>query len=143
MYYLKSEQSFDAAHFLMNYCGKCRNLHGHRWRVIIEIQSLTLNADGPLEGMIVDFSSLKADLIDEVDYFDHALVIERNSLKDSTLTALKDEDFRIVEVDFRPTAERFSKYFYDKMTLRGYQVKRVTVYETPNNFAAYENRSHD
>ena len=143
MYYLKSEHSFDAAHFLMNYNSKCRNLHGHRWRVIIEIQSLNLNTDEPLEGMVVDFSALKADLKEEVDYFDHALVIERNSLKASTLAALEDEDFRIIEVDFRPTAERFSKYFYDKMTLRGYQVKRATVYETPNNFAAYEDRSHD
>ena len=38
MYYLKTEQSFDAAHFLKGYAGKCHNLHGHRWRVIVEIQ---------------------------------------------------------------------------------------------------------
>ena len=37
MYYLKTESSFDSAHFLKGYDGKCRNLHGHRWRVVVEI----------------------------------------------------------------------------------------------------------
>lgn len=37
MYYLKTENSFDSAHFLKGYDGKCRNLHGHRWRVVVEI----------------------------------------------------------------------------------------------------------
>ena len=30
MYYITSEASFDGAHFLRNYSGKCRNLHGNR-----------------------------------------------------------------------------------------------------------------
>ena len=37
MYYLKTEAAFDSAHFLKDYQGKCKNLHGHRWRVIISI----------------------------------------------------------------------------------------------------------
>ena len=37
MYYLKTEHSFDSAHFLAGYEGKCRNIHGHEWRVVIEI----------------------------------------------------------------------------------------------------------
>ena len=142
VYYLKSEHSFDSAHFLANYEGKCRSIHGHRWRVIIEIKSAALNTDGQLDGMIVDFSKLKKDLKEEVDYFDHALIIEKGSLKPSTLTALEEEDFRIVEVNFRPTAERFSKYFYDRMTSKGYQVKSATVYETPTNAASYEEDPH-
>ena len=36
MYYLKTESSFDSAHFLKGYNGKCRNLHGHRWRVVVD-----------------------------------------------------------------------------------------------------------
>jgi len=142
VYVLKSEHSFDSAHFLANYEGKCRSIHGHRWRVIIEIKSAALNTDGQLDGMIVDFSKLKKDLKEEVDYFDHALIIEKGSLKPSTLTALEEEDFRIVEVDFRPTAERFSKYFYDRMTSKGYQVKSAMVYETPTNAASYEEDPH-
>ena len=37
MYILETEQSFDSAHFLSGYEGKCSNLHGHRWRVVARI----------------------------------------------------------------------------------------------------------
>ena len=49
----------------------------------------------------------------------------------------KEENFKIIEVDFRPTAENFSKYFYDEFVKKGYKVKSATVYETPNNCATY------
>ena len=45
MYLLKTEQTFDSAHFLSDYQGKCRNLHGHQWRVIVEICGKTLSTD--------------------------------------------------------------------------------------------------
>ena len=35
MYILKTESSFDSAHFLSGYEGKCSNLHGHRWRIVL------------------------------------------------------------------------------------------------------------
>ena len=37
MYFIQAEDHFDAAHFLAGYEGKCRNLHGHRWRVVAEV----------------------------------------------------------------------------------------------------------
>lgn len=138
MYYLKTEQSIDSAHFLADYEGKCRNIHGHRWRVVVEVMSLTLQEEKQLNGMVVDFAQLKQELKEETDLFDHALILEKGSLKALTLTALKEEGFHMAEVDFRPTAERFSKYFYDRMTRRGYRVKSVAVYETPSNCASYE-----
>ena len=42
-----------------------------------------------------------------------------------------------IELEFRTTAENFAKYFYDVISDRGYKVKRVSVYETPNNCATY------
>ena len=137
MYQLKTEQTFDAAHFLYGYDGKCRNLHGHEWRVIIEVRNETLEAAGQTRDMVVDFSTLKADLQAETDAFDHGLVLETGALKDATLAALREEGFKIVEMDCRPTAERLARYFYDRMTERGYQVVRSTVYETPKNCATY------
>jgi len=38
MYQLTTEHSFDSAHFLAGYDGKCGNLHGHRWRVLLTVQ---------------------------------------------------------------------------------------------------------
>lgn len=138
MYFLKSEQSFDAAHFLMGYDGKCRNLHGHRWRVIAEIKGEYLCEETQERGMLVDFGELKKDLKELCDGMDHTLIYEKGSLQDATIKAFAAENFRTVELPFRPTAENFAKYFFDKMSARGYEVNRVEVYETPGNCAAYE-----
>ena len=137
MYTLKTEQSFDSAHFLAGYEGKCRNIHGHRWRVIIEIQGDELVQDGEKRGMLVDFGDLKSDMKKLADDLDHSLIIESGSLRDATLKALRDERFRIIEFPFRPTAENFAKYFYDCMSRLGYIVCEAVVYETPNNCASY------
>ena len=123
MYTLKTEHSFDAAHFLYGYEGKCSNIHGHRWRVVAEVSSDELETTGQNRGMYVDFGDLKKDLKEIVDYLDHCLIIETGSLKETTLKALQDENFRIIQFAFRPTAENMAKYFYDKMIGRGYRVK--------------------
>ncbi len=137
MFTLVSENSFDAAHFLHGYNGKCSNIHGHRWRVVVEIFSDKLSDDKQTRGMVVDFDTLKEDIKQEVDYFDHSLIIEEGTLKEKNYEALKEEGIRLVELNFRTTAENFSKYFYDRFEKKGYNVKRVSVYETPNNCATY------
>ncbi|QUH24532.1 6-carboxytetrahydropterin synthase QueD [Serpentinicella alkaliphila] len=138
MFILKTEHHFDSAHFLHNYEGKCSNIHGHRWNVVIEVQSEALVAGGQLDGMVVDFGDLKRDVKEMVDYFDHALIIQSGTMREETLLCLKEDGFTIIEVDFRPTAENFSLFFYNSMKDKGYNVKRSTVYETPTNSATYE-----
>ena len=93
MYILKTEHSFDAAHFLYGYDGKCSNIHGHRWRVVLEVCTEDLQEDGQNRGMYVDFGDLKRDLRECVDALDHCLIIETGSLKETTLKALQDENF--------------------------------------------------
>lgn len=138
MYYLQAESSFDAAHFLKDYPGKCRNLHGHRWRVVAVIQGQALAAQGPNSGMLTDFSDLKQDLNALTGPLDHALLLESGSLRPETKQALELEEFRMVEFPFRTTAEHFSKYFYEELTALGYSVYEVQVYETPTNCARYD-----
>ena len=137
MYFLTAEASFDGAHFLSGYEGKCSNLHGHRWRVILKIKADELQESGQQRGMVVDFSDVKKALKAETDYFDHTFIYERDTLKERTVDALNEEGFLMRIVDFRPTAENFSKYFYDKFAGYGFDVAEVTVYETPNNCASY------
>ena len=137
MYQLTTEHSFDSAHFLAGYDGKCGNLHGHRWRVLLTVQSETLREDRQQKGMCVDFAELKKDLRTELDALDHVLIIEQGSLRESTMKALQEEKFQVVEMPFRPTAENFARYFYQLFTLKGYPVAKVEVYETPNNSAVY------
>lgn len=137
MYQLTTEHSFDSAHFLAGYDGKCGNLHGHRWRVLLTVQSETLREDRQQKGMCVDFAELKKDLRTELDALDHVLIIEQGSLRESTMKALQEEKIQVVEMPFRPTAENFARYFYELFTLKGYPVAKVEVYETPNNSAVY------
>lgn len=137
MYYLKAEASFDAAHFLANYNGKCRNIHGHHWLVSVRICGESLRTDAQECGMLVDFATLKDALKSIVAPLDHTLIYQTGTLRSKTLAALTEEDFSLFEVSFRPTAENFAQYFYFCMQELGYQVAEATVYETPNNCASY------
>ena len=133
MYIVKTEDSFDSAHFLARYNGKCRNIRGHRWRVVIEIAGENLD-----DGMVVDFTDIKAALKALTDNLDHSLVMEKDTLKPQTYECLVDEGFRIMIMDFRPTAENFAKYFFDEIKNKGFNIRAAEVYETPNNCARYE-----
>lgn len=137
MYRIRIEESFDSAHFLAGYQGKCSNLHGHRWRIVLEVKANALQENGQLRGMVTDFSDIRTDLKNLADAYDHALIYESGTLRTRTLEALKEENFRLIEVPFRPTAENFAKHFYEAITELGYAVSSVAVYETPNNCAVY------
>ena len=140
MYKITANESFDSAHFLRDYDGKCANIHGHRWKVLITAGAEELSSHPQTRGMVTDFGDLKRDLREETEALDHRLIIEKDSLRKKTLDALTEENFLITQVDFRPTAENFAKYFYDRMTEKGYPVLESTVYETPNNCASYTPR---
>lgn len=129
MHLITSESSFDAAHFLTNYEGKCKNIHGHRWRVVVTIKGELTN------GMLVDFGDFKKDIKDLCNYFDHSFIVEKGSL-DKKLFDLLNKQFVLRVVEFRTTAENFSKYIFEEMSKK-YSVKEVCVYETPNNCARY------
>ena len=58
MYGLKTESSFDAAHFLTDYHGKCENLHGHRWRVVAYLKQEELQTEGTMKDMAVSYTHL-------------------------------------------------------------------------------------
>ena len=65
MYILTTRAEFDSAHFLSGYEGKCSNIHGHRWKVVIEVAADNLEEQGQTRGMLVDFSKLKKGLYAE------------------------------------------------------------------------------
>lgn len=138
MYYLTAKADFDSAHFLLGHKGKCSNIHGHRWQIVAKIGEKTLIDGGEADGMILDFANFKKILRGLADEFDHKLIIERDSLKPTTLKALEDENFKIIILDFRPTAENLAKYFFDKLKENGLPMKSLEMYETPDNCAIYE-----
>ncbi len=138
MYTIRTEGYFDAAHFLAGYDGRCSNLHGHRWRVVAEISAEELEAEGQCRGMVTDFGTVKRDLRELTDAYDHTFLFERGSLKDTTVQALSGEGFSLCEVPFRPTAENLARHFFQRMENKGYSVQAVEVFETPENGAIYK-----
>lgn len=137
MYELKTESSFDAAHFLSDYEGKCENLHGHRWRVVACIESEQLHKEGDMKDMVVDFSQFKRALRELTGRFDHMFIVEEGSLAPETVRCLEAETFRLLFVPWRTTAENFAHHFCEQLEELGYDVAWVEVDETPNNRAVY------
>ena len=131
---ISAEAFFDSAHFLSGYPGKCANLHGHRWKVVAEVSA----PDVGETGMVMDFKDLKGALRAMADDMDHSLIMEEGSLRPATLQARREENFRIVMVPFRPTAENLARYFFEKLAPEIPGLIRVSVYETPENRATYE-----
>ncbi|MCX7679273.1 MAG: 6-carboxytetrahydropterin synthase QueD [Spirochaetes bacterium] len=68
MFVLTIEEEFSSAHQLRGYKGKCENLHGHNWKVVLSVKGEHLNDIG----LLIDFGELKAILKSILSTLDHA-----------------------------------------------------------------------
>lgn len=137
LYGLKTECCFDSAHFLTDYYGKCENLHGHRWRVVVWIEQESLQSDGTMKDMVIDFGEFKRVVRSIAERFDHTFLIEEGSLSQETLACLENEGFSLTVLPYRTTAENLARNFYELVEEAGFPVSQVEMYETPNNCAIY------
>ena len=137
MYGLKTESCFDSAHFLTDYYGKCENLHGHRWRIVVTIEQEDLQTEGTMRDMVLDFGVFKRAVRALADSLDHTFLVEEGSLKPATISALEAEGFSLTILPFRTTAENLARYVADQLALQGLPVSEVECDETPNNRAFY------
>ncbi len=130
------QTTFDAGHRLLHHGGKCQNVHGHTYRVEATVRGKVKDATGEAdEGMVLDFSTVKAVLMDVVERYDHAFMVDP---RDEAMVAfLKDAGSRYVVMDFPPTAENLAAEILRKMQekLKDLEVIRVRLWETANNFA--------
>jgi len=131
---------FDSAHFLLDHAGKCRNIHGHRWKIIVAITSNKVQTSGPENGMVIDFKRLKGVFNVLIEELDHVLIIRKGSISNELYRMLVSHGFIIRKFDFSPTAENMAQYIFTYMQAAGYAIARVDVYETPNNKASYSER---
>ena len=83
------EVTFDSAHMLSNYQGKCANLHGHTYKLQVSIEA-PLQSKGNEECMIMDFNNLK-NVIDTItNSFDHAIIFSDIGYRSEAENALMD-----------------------------------------------------
>ena len=137
MYGLKTEAAFDSAHFLTDYYGKCENLHGHRWRVVVYLATKELQAEGTMRDMVLDFGVFKSKVRLLCKEFDHTFLVEEGSLKQATIEALQGEGFTLKILPFRTTAENLARHFAERLISDGLPVCQIDMFETPNNCATY------
>ncbi|RMD80872.1 MAG: 6-carboxytetrahydropterin synthase QueD [Gammaproteobacteria bacterium] len=82
-YVLKVLLDFAASHQLHGYPGACARLHGHNWKVEVEVEARRLD---PL-GMGMDFKRIKALAREVVDGLDHRHLNELPPFRDRNPTA--------------------------------------------------------
>ena len=124
---------FDAAHVLTNHAGQCKNLHGHTYRVIVEVAE---GEDG--QDMVIDFKDLKQVMREVIlARFDHAFIFDEASASEREIAAvIAKHGMRSVGLPFRTTAENLARYFFQELSAR-VNVVSVKVYETPESCAEY------
>lgn len=123
MYYATVIRSFSAAHHLRDYQGKCERVHGHNYKVELQVKSPIVDRSG----MVIDFTLLRQALDRLLQRFDH-----------QDLNEVKPFDA------LNPTAENIAKLIYEEMAMKfsspKVKIGSVTVWETESSFATYAAR---
>jgi 6-pyruvoyltetrahydropterin/6-carboxytetrahydropterin synthase len=119
-YLLKTHVYFAAAHRLRGYRGDCEQMHGHNYKVEIEVRATQLDE----LGMGVDFRAIRVAAREVVGVLDHRLL---NELPPFT--------------EINPTAENIAAYVYEQLgrTLDSEHVRvhAVTIWETDRDSVRY------
>jgi 6-pyruvoyltetrahydropterin/6-carboxytetrahydropterin synthase len=134
------------AHALKGYDGLCRNIHGHSYELLVTIIGIPISDTSSTKlGMIMDFGDLKKIVRKTiVDEFDHALVLNRESLADFKPDA---EMFgRTILVDYQPTSENMLIDFASRLkSLMPVNVKlhHMLLRETVTSYAEWFAEDND
>lgn len=117
---------FETGHALYGYDGKCKNVHGHSYKLSVTVIGKPINDETNVKnGMVIDFTDLKKIVKEEiVDQFDHASVFNKNTPHIELATELETRGHHVILVDYQPTSENmvvdFSKRIISRFT-RKYQ----------------------
>ena len=120
MYTIKVQSSFSSAHNLRGYQGKCEKLHGHNWKVEVEISSCRLNK----LSMVCDFKEAKNKLEKVIAPLDH--------------TYLNKQAYFVKN---NPTSEKLAEFIYYELKKlfkgKSPSLKKVSVWETETSQAIF------
>ena len=132
----------DMAHALSGYDGKCKNIHGHTYRLFVTIIGTPDNdPKSPKNGMVIDFTLLK-DIVQKeiIEIFDHSLVLKSDSLTDSQFSILNSQFPNIITVPYQPTCENLLIDFADKLKKlfpQNLKLYKLKLSETITSFAEW------
>ncbi len=131
MFQVTREIDFCYGHRLLDYGGKCKNLHGHNGRVLITLEAAALDR----LGMVVDFADIKQVIQKWIDdNLDHRMILRRD---DPVVATLEEMGEPLVLMDENPTAENIARLIADHAVGKGLPVVEVRLWETPHCSALY------
>jgi 6-pyruvoyltetrahydropterin/6-carboxytetrahydropterin synthase len=134
--------SFETGHALYGYDGKCKNVHGHSYKLSVTvIGAPILDASNVKFGMVIDFTDLKKIVREEiVDLFDHATVFNKNTPHVDLAAELSNRGHHVILVDYQPTSENmvidFAKKIQDRLP-NAIQLHSLKLQETESSFAEW------
>lgn len=134
--------NFETGHALYGYDGKCKNVHGHSYKLFVTVIG-TPNPDisHVKYGMVIDFSDLKKIVKEEiVDKFDHATVFNQNTPHIELASELQQRGHHVILVDYQPTSENmvidFSKKIKNRLP-KTVKLHSLRLQETETSYAEW------
>ncbi len=134
--------NFETGHALYGYDGKCRNVHGHSYKLSVTVigQPITDNSHVK-QGMVIDFGDLKKIVKEEiVDQFDHATVFNKNTPHVELAKELLDRGHNVILANYQPTSENMVLDFAAKINARlpvNIKLHSLKLQETDTSFAEW------
>lgn len=134
--------SFETAHALYRYDGKCKNIHGHSYRLQVTISGkVNENEKDAKFGMLYDFGDLKRLVQKEItEPFDHATILNRESGHRELGEFLQKEGHKIIFTSYQPTCENMLFDFSQKIKQqlpKEIKLHSLRLYETENSYAEW------
>lgn len=134
--------SFETGHALFGYDGKCKNVHGHSYKLFVTVIGTPIeDKDNVKYGMVIDFTDLKKIVKEEVvDVFDHATVFNKNTPHIELAKELKDRGHHVILVDYQPTSEKMVIDFMRKISVRlpdNIKLFSLRLQETDSSYAEW------
>ena len=134
--------SFETGHALYGYDGKCKNVHGHSYRLYVTVIGTPISDSTHVKfGMVIDFSDLKKIVKEDiVDVFDHATVFNKNTPHVELAKELEDRGHNVLLVNYQPTSEMMVIDFAEKIKKRlpeNIELYALKLQETATSFAEW------
>ena len=134
--------SFETGHALYGYDGKCKNVHGHSYKLSVTVSGKPISDNTNVKfGMVIDFGDLKKIVKEEiVDKFDNATVFNKNTPHLELATLLSERDHDVILVDYQPTTEMMVIDFAEKISKRlpeNISLFSIKLQETESSFAEW------
>jgi 6-pyruvoyltetrahydropterin/6-carboxytetrahydropterin synthase len=129
---IAKEFRWEMGHRLPDHFGKCRNIHGHSYKMLIEF-----SGEIDKNGMIIDYYDVEKIINPVIEKLDHSFMVNKNDKV--VLDFLEKTNSKKVVVEFESTAENICNYLLSEVskTELPQNVKeiKVRVQETTDDYA--------